>query len=65
MQRGIASSRRRADHTNWSIWSSFCNDLGIPTDLFFIDDPIPILQIFPHRVRASVLATKGRKGLPN
>mmetsp|Transcript_31242 Transcript_31242/g.57939 ORF Transcript_31242/g.57939 Transcript_31242/m.57939 type:complete len:340 (-) Transcript_31242:306-1325(-) len=61
MQHGFTSSRRRADHTNWSIWSSFCADLSIPTYLSFINDPIPILQIFAHRVRAGVLAAKGRR----
>ena len=44
MRHGIASSRSRADATNWRIWATFCADLGIPTDLQGIDDPIPVLQ---------------------
>ena len=61
MQRGVTSSRQRADLTNWTIWSTFCADLGVPTDLTYIADPIPLLQIFAHRVRAGVLAAKGRR----
>ena len=61
MQHGVATSRQRADLTNWSIWSTFCADLGVPSDLAYISDPIPLLQIFAHRVRAGVLAAKGRR----
>jgi len=61
MQHGITSWRQQADCTNWSIWSTFCSDLGVPTDLTHINDPIPLLQIFAHRICAGVLASKGRQ----
>jgi len=60
MQRGVTSSCQRANRTDWTIWSNFCADLGVPTDLAHIADPIPLLQIFAHRVRVGVLAAKGR-----
>ena len=61
MRHGIAASRCRTDATNWRIWATFCADLGIPTDLQGIDDPIPVLQIFAIRVRSGVLAAAGKK----
>ena len=59
MHNGVSTSRHRADITTWGKWNKHCAYLGVSPDLSDVADPIPILQIFGHRVRSGVLAAKG------
>ena len=59
MRNGVSASRHRADFTAWGKWNQHCAYLGVSPDLSDVADPIPILQIFAHRVRSGVLAAKG------
>ena len=39
-------------------WDSFCHRLQIPPDLNRINNPVPFLHIFSHKVHTGVLAVK-------
>ena len=54
----VASSRRKL-HSHWTVWARFCGTLGLPSDLEGVRDPIPLLQIFGHRVRSGEYAIHG------
>jgi hypothetical protein len=43
----------------WDIWADFCMQLYCNPDLAYIDDPIPLLQLFAHRYRTGALAPSG------
>jgi hypothetical protein len=60
MRHGVSASRCRADITAWGKWNAFTAWLGVSADLSDVYDPIPILQIFAHRVRSGILAAKGQ-----
>ena len=60
MRHSVSASRCRADITAWGKWNAFTAWLGVSADLSDVSDPIPILQIFAHRVRSGVLAAKGQ-----
>ena len=44
----------------WTVWLGFCASLGIDPYLSQFKDPIPILQVFAHRVRTGQLAKRGK-----
>ena len=60
MRHGISASRCRANITVWIKWNAFTSWLGVAADLSYVSEPIPILQIFAHRVRSGVLEAKGQ-----
>ena len=51
-------------NTAWKQRDALCVWIRIPTDLKWIQDPIPFLKIFSHKVSTGVLATN-RKAIHN
>ncbi len=50
MQRGVVGDRVTSDRTNWAKWADYCHSLRVPANLTGIKDPVPLLQVFAHRV---------------
>ena len=50
MQRGVSSGRSVAANTHWKEWTGFVRSLGIDPFLEAVQNKIPILQVFLHRV---------------
>jgi len=48
-------------HIDWAVWARFCGTLGLQADLEDVQDPIPLLQIFAHRVRTGEYAIHGAR----
>ena len=61
VQRGVVASSRKKLHSHWAIWARFYGTLGLPSDLEGVRDPIPLLQIFGHRVRTGEYAIHSAK----
>ena len=59
VHRGVVPSTRRKMHSHWGVWTTFCGSLGIPPALEGIRDPVPLLQLFAHRIRTGEYALKG------
>ena len=58
-QHRVSRQRTSAASSSWTLWISFCHELGV--DPFSLPgDPIPILQVFAQRVRSGTLTT-GRR----
>ena len=56
---GVSAGRARNADTVWSIWETYCVELGIDPFLETFTDKVPILQVFAQRVRIGELAAKG------
>jgi hypothetical protein len=57
---GVHSSCVTTDRTSWKVWSTFCTSLHLDPSLAGVSDKIPILQMFAHQVRTSLLSAYGR-----
>ena len=58
MQRGVSVSRASSSNTHWHKWTIYTADLGLDPLLQTIQDKVPIIQVFLHRVRQGQLAAK-------
>jgi integrase len=56
---GVSAGRARNADTVWSIWETYCVELGIDPFLETFTDKVPILQVVAQRVRIGELAAKG------
>ena len=61
VSKGVCSGRARASVGMWDKWITFCDDLGLDPFLETIEDKIPFLQVFIHRVRVGELSASGDK----
>ena len=59
VSKGVCSGRARASVGMWDKWIAFCDDLGLDPFLETIQDKIPFLQVFIHRVRVGELSASG------
>ena len=59
MQQGVSSGRSKGTCTHWGKWIDYCSELGIDPFLETVQNKIPVLQVFLHRVRAGELAADG------
>lgn len=59
VSKGVCSGRARASVGMWDKWIAFCDDLGLDPFLETIEDKIPFLQVFIHRVRVGELSASG------
>mmetsp|Transcript_30029 Transcript_30029/g.89250 ORF Transcript_30029/g.89250 Transcript_30029/m.89250 type:complete len:142 (-) Transcript_30029:230-655(-) len=59
MAQGVSTSFLNDNKTAWRQWWKYSAWLGVRSDLKRVQVHIPILQIYAHRVRAGLLATKG------
>ena len=50
----------KKDATTWCQWRHFCSCLKITPNLKEIENPIPFLNFFFERVRASILSAQGQ-----
>jgi hypothetical protein len=53
---GVTDKRAKAQREHWSIWLAFCEDMRLDPSLFYIRDPVPVLQVFMQRFRDGRLA---------
>ena len=56
---GISSGRAKSTATAWEQWEQFALELAVDPLLQTVQDKIPLLQVFAHRVRNGQLAKKG------
>ena len=56
---GISAGRAKSTLAAWKQWEIFALELALDPLLETIQDKIPVLQVFAHRVRTGALATKG------
>ncbi len=56
---GVSAGRARNADTVWSIWETYCVELGIDPFLETFTDKVPILQVLAQRVRIGELAAHG------
>jgi hypothetical protein len=56
---GVVPERSISDRKVWAKWIEFTSSLHLDSLLQTIADPIPILQVFAHRVRDGRLALGG------
>ncbi len=56
---GVSKSHRGAGDTTWALWEHFCPQLYCDPDLAYVDDPVPLLQIFAHRYRTGAVVPSG------
>ncbi len=53
---GICSSKQASQRTTFTVWNNFCNSLNMDPTICSYPDPIPALQLFPHRYRMGELS---------
>jgi hypothetical protein len=56
VREGVTSSRSSAANTHWEKWLEFTSVLGQDPLLKTVEDKIPYLQVFLHRVRHGIYA---------
>ena len=56
IQRGISTGQSSPSNTHWKIWASFATSLGFDPFLEAVQNKVPIVQVFLHRVRSSTSA---------
>lgn len=59
MRKGVSSGRAKGASTHWHKWVDYCSELGIDPFLEAVQNKVPVLQVFLHRVRAGELAADG------
>ena len=59
INKGVVTSRTRADERCFRKWEIFCRYHNIDTFLDKVRDPVPFLQIFTRWVRSGILAHNG------
>ena len=57
----MPSSHLQVHHTVWGKWCKFNACIGVYSNLYNLQDPVPILQIFYQRVRAGILLDNVQK----
>jgi hypothetical protein len=57
---GVTAKQDKAKQAHWQIWSQYCHDMGLDPSLFYIQDPIPFLQVFMRRFADGRLAPSGK-----
>jgi hypothetical protein len=53
---GVTDKRAKAQREHWKIWVTFCEDSNLDPSLFYLRDPIPVMQVFMRRFRDGRLA---------
>ena len=56
MRSGASAGYASANRTYWTQWEKFCTRNSLDPHLTHVQDPVPFLQIFAHRVRSGDLA---------
>jgi len=56
---GVGLARTRSAASMWTIWCSFCEDIGADPLLQCLADPIPVLQVFALRYRRGTISASG------
>ena len=52
---GVVPTRAASTSAQWTLWESYCQELGVPPSLQDIPDPVPYLQVFAYRYRHGII----------